>query len=103
MFKNNNCNNFLFGRNGAQQLPVRHKQKFNSTHCQNTMNVLNDYKLKNSINKTIVILICDFHQIIGEMRYIRAFKNLAECVKYSPKQIYNFGLSIILIQSYIIN
>lgn len=63
------------------------------------MNVLNHYKLKNSINKTYVILIFDFHQFIGEMWYIRAFKNLAVFVKYSPKQIYNFGISIILIQS----
>lgn len=67
------------------------------------MNVLNHYKVKNSIDKTIVILICHFHQFIGEMWYIRAFKNLAACVKYSPKQIYNFGKSITLIQSYIFN
>lgn len=47
------------------------------------MNVLNHYKVKNSIDKTIVILVCDFHQFIGEMWYIRAFKNLAACVKQS--------------------
>lgn len=68
------------------------------------MNVLNYYKLKTSNNKTIVILICDFQQFIGEMWYIRAFKNLAACVKYSPKQRYNFGISnIILIKSYLFN
>lgn len=94
----------LFGRNGAQKLPVRHKQKLSSTHFQNTMDVLNHHKLKNSNNKTIVILIWDFHKFIGEMWYIRAFMNLTACVKYSPKQIYNFGiLNIILFQSYLFN